>query len=60
LEIRFILGVGRLRERRDRYEPLVAPIGNVRTDENVSDFRVVVPIGKNEFVQEFESDRKSG
>src|SRR6266404_1676831 len=58
LKIRLVLRVGCLRECRRRYEPLVAPIRNVRTDEDISNFLVVAPIRKNEFVQKFDAHRQ--
>src|SRR5258706_7129244 len=50
LKIRLVLRVGCLRECRRRYEPLVAPIRNVRTDEDISNCFFVAPVRKNEFM----------
>src|SRR6516225_7913826 len=57
-KICFIRCVGRLRERGDSHEPLIPAIGNVRADKNVSAILGVPPIGENELVQEFQSNRQ--
>ena len=59
LEIGFLRRVRCLREGCNSYKPVSMANCNIWTNEDISDFLLVLPFGKNKLVQQFNPHRDS-